>query len=118
MKESQWRSKLIAMRKKTNPNDFIWVMDAKFKSGFPDIYLLAAGKPYHIELKINDYPTKLQESVLYSLANAGAISLCFSLKNDSLVQVSFYDNRFIKHDVFQEDLFYKQWATQRPFMCF
>ena len=32
MKESVWRTKLVAMRKATNPTDFIWPMDAKFKA--------------------------------------------------------------------------------------
>lgn len=53
MKEVQWRSKLVSSFKLNRPNDFIWAMDAKFKAGFPDLYVIGGSAcSYHYELKV------------------------------------------------------------------
>lgn len=54
MKETEWRSKLVQEFKRSNPHSFIWAMDAKFKAGFPDLYLIDrdTGIGRHIELKV------------------------------------------------------------------
>lgn len=57
MKETEWRSKLVKQFKEHKPNSFIWAMDAKFKSGFPDLYLIHdTSKGFmssrHFELKV------------------------------------------------------------------
>jgi len=84
MKETEWRSKLVRLFKLYHPNDFIWAMDAKFKAGFPDLYIIFNKNPYHIELKVVDkFPINkstedllqlfapLQLSVMRSINKAG-----------------------------------------------
>lgn len=111
MKESQWRSKLIRLRKQSNPADFIWAMDAKFKAGFPDLYLLVKGIPVHIELKIADEPTKIQEFTLMQLADARALAFSFSLEVDDHVNIICYHNKLNYH--YTTKAFYDMWS--RPF---
>lgn len=122
MKESVWRSKLIQMRRKTNPADFIWSMDAKFKAGFPDIYLLTAGRPFHIELKIGHFYelenglAKIQELTLTNLFCAGADAFCFNLQEDTncigVTTIRKYD-RYSK--LYNYTSFYNNWKDKFPF---
>lgn len=57
MKEVQWRSKLVSKFRLKRPSDFIWAMDAKFKAGFPDLYVIIRfASSYHYELKMTKKP--------------------------------------------------------------
>lgn len=115
MKESQWRSKLMRMRKTTNPTNFIWIMDAKFKAGFPDIYLLIDGTPVHIELKIahfyNGYngldPIQLQ--TLKMLAAAGAVAFCFNLEDKTVGVTRINKDGSTFSKLMYNDAFYAFW---------
>lgn len=121
MKESQWRTKLIAMRRKTNPNDFIWAMDAKFKAGFPDLYLLSNGVPYHLELKINRFLepnyglAPLQEQILRQLVRAGAACFCLNLQEDNQVGVTEIQRISNYSRLFHPRTFEIAWSSKVPF---
>ena len=54
MKESQWRSKLVADFRKRKQKGFIWAHDAKFKAGYPDLQTIVKGLECHYELKVSD----------------------------------------------------------------
>lgn len=114
MKETQWRSKLVATYKRTQPSSFIWAMDAKFKAGFPDLYIIdqEGGRGKHFELKVctqtngismarlRNYFDPIQISVMRSIQKAGgsAIGMVLNLatKNvylfDPLLDIMFILN--------------------------
>jgi len=54
MKETKWRDKLVRELKMYAPALFVWPMDSHFKAGFPDLYIVSKGIPYHYELKVTD----------------------------------------------------------------
>jgi len=96
MKEVQWRSKLIQLFRKANPDSFIWAMDAKFKAGFPDLYLVHNGKSFHYELKVARYPipsfsllaeffAPIQLSVMRQINKSGGIARGLILNTDGYV---------------------------------
>lgn len=85
--ENVWRAKLVRQFKIAHPMSFIWTMDAKFKSGFPDLLTIISGNAIFYELKIvrsmpsinsgvkfsilNDYFDKIQISVMNSINKSG-----------------------------------------------
>lgn len=121
MKESQWRSKLIALRRKTNPNDFIWAMDAKFKAGFPDLYILNNGIPIHIELKIGKFYTAnwglapIQLKTLRDLRKAKAQSFCLNLEYNGHVGITEIGINFDSARLCLDGNFFNKWIS--PTLC-
>lgn len=85
--ENVWRAKLVRQFKATHRLGFIWPMDAKFKSGFPDLLVSNEGETFYYELKVvksipsinagvkfsilNDYFDKIQISVMNSINKSG-----------------------------------------------
>lgn len=124
MKESQWRSQLIEMirSKHKDPSDFIWAMDAKFKAGFPDLYLVLSGVdiPKHYELKVSktapkdDYDVinffkKIQVSIMKSICKAGghARGLILTENSAEVWMVDFYRDKL---HVFGREAFNNWWS--------
>ena len=126
MKESAWRSKLVKLFNITHSEGFIWAMDAKFKAGFPDLYVLINGTmgghslPFHYELKVvdnfreasldvMDYLEPVQISVCKSIAKAGGKSRALVL---SLQKKDVYLYDFSTHStmLFSNDLFTTFWV--------
>lgn len=104
MKESDWRAKLVSLYKQTRPEGFIWAMDAKFKAGFPDLYVIDRenGLGRHFELKVfssvngtslgtlKKFFAPIQISVMKSinLAGGSAIGMAF---NKATLNVYLFD---------------------------
>lgn len=122
MKETQWRSKLVSQFKLFNANDFIWAMDAKFKAGFPDLYLIVRGKSIHYELKMTNkvhFGSKdleklfdpIQISVMRSIGKAGIAARGLVHENAGnctfIWMVDFYNERVHR---FTEDSFKIFWS--------
>lgn len=91
MKETEWRSKLVRQFKEAKPGSFIWTMDAKFKAGFPDLYIVDLGVCKHIELKVfsstsgtslaslRKFFDPIQISVMRSINKAGGYAIGMAL---------------------------------------
>lgn len=86
MKETEWRHKIVKDFKEKKMG-FVWVHDAHFKHGFPDLTIVQSGVEAHVELKVVDHqgldPMKLlsprQRFVAWELTEAGANVFCVAL---------------------------------------
>lgn len=122
MKESQWRTKLIQMWRKRTDKGFIWAHDAKFKSGFPDLYTIANGLACHYELKVRDREPKtyaeaiatvepIQLATLREIAgNAGNARILILLSDKRVVLVNINANEL---HVYQDYEFNFCWMKER-----
>ena len=129
MQEKDFRAKLI---KEFNPlrvsTAFIWSFDSHFKAGFPDLYWLIRGRPFHAELKICkdkhlpkdiwSLPTKIQKVTMKQLKTAGAEVYLFILHapphGPKTVTISSFSSSFFQpasSQVFSASSFWAWWSS-------
>ena len=123
MKETEWRSKLVRQFKEHKPESFIWAMDAKFKAGFPDLYLIdrETSQGRHIELKVfsdtegtslgelRKFFDPIQISIMKSINIAGGSAIGMALNKATLNVYLFDPNQDIMF-ILKPDAFKRWWV--------
>ena len=119
MKESDWRYKLVTLYRKQHPDNFIWAMDAKFKAGFPDLYIIEAGLGKHFELKVfssvsgisigtlKNFFKPIQISIMKSINSGGGHAIGLALNKSTSNVYLFHPVHDICHIMTPER--FKRW---------